>query len=82
MGLIIPEGCKIRAGDEVRQWEAGRCIVFDDSFEHEVCFRVHLLQFNMIKLNIFYPLVVRGSQSSRLVEFAIRVPQMRVVRAD
>ena len=33
--LIIPENCAIRVGDDTRQWEPGRCIVFDDSFEHE-----------------------------------------------
>ena len=33
--LVIPENCEIRVGDETRQWEPGRCMVFDDSFEHE-----------------------------------------------
>ncbi|MFQ5563239.1 MAG: aspartyl/asparaginyl beta-hydroxylase domain-containing protein [Parvularculaceae bacterium] len=34
--LIVPEGCEIRVGDEFYQWEEGRIIAFDDSFEHEV----------------------------------------------
>jgi aspartyl/asparaginyl beta-hydroxylase (cupin superfamily) len=34
--LIVPDGCGIRVGDEVRNWEEGRALVFDDSFEHEV----------------------------------------------
>jgi aspartate beta-hydroxylase len=36
LGLIVPEGCRIRVGNEARQWSEGRGFVFDDSFEHEV----------------------------------------------
>ena len=27
---------RIRVGDEIREWRAGECLIFDDSFEHEV----------------------------------------------
>lgn len=33
--LIVPPGCGFRVGNEVRSWEAGRLLVFDDSIEHE-----------------------------------------------
>ena len=36
LGLVVPEGVRIRVGDEVRAWKAGECLIFDDSFEHEV----------------------------------------------
>ena len=36
LGLVVPDGCRIRVGSTERSWEAGRCIVFDDSFQHEV----------------------------------------------
>jgi len=36
LGLEVPDGCEITCGGETRTWEEGRCIVFDDSFEHEV----------------------------------------------
>lgn len=36
LGLRIPPGCEFRVGDEIRQWKEGQCLVFDDSFEHEV----------------------------------------------
>lgn len=36
LGLIIPQGCEFRVADETRNWEEGKCLVFDDSFEHEV----------------------------------------------
>lgn len=35
LGLIVPENCKLRVGDELRNWENGKMLVFDDSFEHE-----------------------------------------------
>ena len=32
----VPDGdCAIRVGHETRRWEVGRCLVFDDFFEHE-----------------------------------------------
>jgi aspartate beta-hydroxylase len=36
LGIDVPEGCGIRVGDETRTWREGGCIVFEDSFEHEV----------------------------------------------
>jgi beta-hydroxylase len=35
--LIVPEPdkCTIRVGNETHQWEEGKLLVFDDSFEHE-----------------------------------------------
>jgi len=43
LGIRVPktvrEGCRIRvAAEEPRGWEEGKCVVFDDSFEHEVEF--------------------------------------------
>ncbi len=28
--------CGIRIGDQIRAWEEGKCLVFDDAYEHEV----------------------------------------------
>ena len=36
LGLLVPGGATIRCGTEAREWAEGECIVFDDSFEHEV----------------------------------------------
>jgi len=33
--LIVPEACAIRVGGEEHAWAEGRCISFDDTFEHE-----------------------------------------------
>jgi aspartyl/asparaginyl beta-hydroxylase (cupin superfamily) len=36
LGIEVPSGdCAIRVGDETRRWRQGRCLVFDDFFEHE-----------------------------------------------
>ena len=35
--IIVPEGdCALRVGSQVRQWEEGKALVLDDSYEHEV----------------------------------------------
>ncbi|MNK73930.1 Aspartyl/Asparaginyl beta-hydroxylase [compost metagenome] len=35
LGLIVPPGCGLRVGGELRQWQEGQCLVFDDTAEHE-----------------------------------------------
>ena len=37
LGLIVPnEDCKLRVFNETLEWQEGKIIVFDDSFEHEI----------------------------------------------
>ena len=36
LGLVVPDNCRIRVGDQIRTWEEGKVLVLDDSFEHEV----------------------------------------------
>jgi aspartyl/asparaginyl beta-hydroxylase (cupin superfamily) len=33
--LIVPPGCRFRVGNEVREWEVGKLLIFDDTIEHE-----------------------------------------------
>jgi aspartate beta-hydroxylase len=33
--LIVPDGCWLRVGNETREWEKGKLLIFDDSIEHE-----------------------------------------------
>jgi aspartyl/asparaginyl beta-hydroxylase (cupin superfamily) len=35
LAIDIPEGAGIRVAEETRQWEEGKCLLFDYSFEHE-----------------------------------------------
>lgn len=36
LGLVVPDGVRLRVGDEILYWQEGKIIIFDDSFEHEV----------------------------------------------
>ena len=39
LGLIVPEPkhrCRICVSDEVRHWEEGKSLIFDDTYQHEV----------------------------------------------
>ncbi|WP_114241279.1 aspartyl/asparaginyl beta-hydroxylase domain-containing protein [Dyella sp. C9] len=33
--LIVPPDCAINVGGEIHEWQEGRCVSFDDTFEHE-----------------------------------------------
>lgn len=33
--LVVPPGCRLRVGNEVREVQQGKALIFDDSFEHE-----------------------------------------------
>jgi beta-hydroxylase len=39
LGLMVPQQkqqCRIRVDNQTRYWEEGKCMVFDDTFDHEV----------------------------------------------
>jgi beta-hydroxylase len=33
--LVVPPLCRMRVADETRAWEEGKCVIFDDTVEHE-----------------------------------------------
>lgn len=33
--LVVPSDCALRVGGEIHEWQEGRCVTFDDTFEHE-----------------------------------------------
>jgi aspartyl/asparaginyl beta-hydroxylase (cupin superfamily) len=33
--LIVPKACWLRVGNETREWQEGKMLIFDDSIEHE-----------------------------------------------
>lgn len=71
LGLVIPPGCEIRVEDEIRGWEAGKCLIFDDSYMHEVWHRGTETRFVLLwdiwhpdlstieinVLNLIYPII-------------------------
>lgn len=36
LALDVPPGCRMRVGNEKREWVRGKTLIFDDSYEHEV----------------------------------------------
>lgn len=35
LALVVPSGCRLRVAAETRSWQERRCLVFDDTVEHE-----------------------------------------------
>lgn len=35
LALVVPPGCRLRVSAETQSWHEGRCLVFDDTVEHE-----------------------------------------------
>lgn len=35
LGLVVPPDCRIKVGAETRHWEAGKCLIFEDTTLHE-----------------------------------------------
>ncbi len=35
LGLVVPDQCLLRVSDQTRSWQEGKCLIFDDTFEHE-----------------------------------------------
>ncbi|WP_433017936.1 aspartyl/asparaginyl beta-hydroxylase domain-containing protein [Kribbella sp. CA-294648] len=35
LGLKVPSGARLRVDDQVRSWQEGKSLLFDDTFEHE-----------------------------------------------
>lgn len=52
--LIIPEDCAISVGGVDHVWQEGRCVTFDDTFEHEAWNRSHNVRAVMI-LDSWHP---------------------------
>jgi len=36
LGMVCPDGARIRVGPTWGSWQEGKCTFFDDSFEHEI----------------------------------------------
>ncbi|HET7556542.1 MAG TPA: aspartyl/asparaginyl beta-hydroxylase domain-containing protein [Rhodanobacteraceae bacterium] len=52
--LIVPEDCAIRVGGVEHAWQEGRCVTFDDTFEHEAWNRSDKVRVVMI-LDSWHP---------------------------
>jgi len=54
LGLIVPTGCILRVGDETRPWQEGKCLAFQDTFEHEARNPTDRTRFNLM-LDVWHP---------------------------
>lgn len=74
LGLIVPGGpdvCRIRVGDRIIGWEEGKCIVFDDYFEHEAWNESDRPR-AVLFFDVDRPLKPLGWLVNRMVIFAIK----------
>lgn len=59
--LIIPENCALRVGGEVHEWQPGRVVVFDDTYQHEAWNRSQQTRVVMI-FDIWHPLLTEAER--------------------
>jgi aspartate beta-hydroxylase len=52
--LIVPENCALNVGGEVHQWQPGKVVVFDDTYEHEAWNRSQQTRVVMI-FDVWHP---------------------------
>jgi aspartyl/asparaginyl beta-hydroxylase (cupin superfamily) len=66
LGLVVPPGPSLRVGEERLTWREGSCLVFDDSFEHEVRHEGDAERVVLI-LDVLNP-ALGGQDAARLVQ--------------
>lgn len=54
--LIVPENCALNVGGELHQWQPGKVVVFDDTYEHEAWNRSQQTRVVMI-FDVWHPLL-------------------------
>lgn len=77
LGLIIPPDCGMRVGTESRQWEEGKCVLFEDTFEHEVWNDSDLPRV-ILMLDIWHPKLTRVEREAITEMQAILEQAMKV----
>jgi aspartate beta-hydroxylase len=63
LGIVTPEEAVIRVGDMIKPWPEGKCIVFDDSFDHEVWNRSNETRIVMI-VDVWNPILTKEEISA------------------
>jgi len=69
LGLIIPEPaeqCRIEVGDEVHHWQQDKCMVFDDTYKHQVWNDTEGMRV-VLFLDVQRPMTLPGRLLNRLV---------------
>ena len=80
LGLVVPGPpgrAILRAGDQVAAYEEGRCLVFDDTFEHAVENRADSMRVTLM-LEVDRPLPGHAARANRVLQHTFRwFPQVR-----
>ncbi len=74
LALIVPkqrDQLGLRVGEEARHWEEGRCLVFDDTFEHEVWNRTDEERIVLL-IDVERPMKFWGKMVARGLVFGIQ----------
>ncbi|WP_077045137.1 aspartyl/asparaginyl beta-hydroxylase domain-containing protein [Pseudomonas sp. KK4] len=74
LGLVVPEPrekCRIQVADQIRHWERGQCLIFDDTYRHQVWNDTSGTRV-VLFLDVERPLNARGTLLNRLVLRLIR----------
>ena len=61
--LIVPPGCGFRVGSQIREWEVGRALAFDDTIEHEAWNDSDELRAILI-LDVWNPLLTEAERAA------------------
>ena len=82
LGLIVPreaENCRIRVGEDIRHWEEGKSMIFDDTFNHEVWNDTDETRV-VLFVDVLRPLPFPESAINRLIVAAIALLAVRARR--
>ena len=74
LGLIVPDQrdqCVMRVDDQICQWEEGRCLVFDDTYDHEVWNKTDQERVVLL-IDVDRPMRLVGRLISRFLIFGVR----------
>jgi ornithine lipid ester-linked acyl 2-hydroxylase len=75
LGLVVPddaESCRIRVGEDIRHWQDGRSMIFDDTFDHEVWNDTEQTRV-VLFVDVLRPLPFPESAINRLIVKAIAI---------
>ncbi len=78
--LIVPDNCRFRVGNHVRQWTPGELLIFDDTIEHEAWNDSDHLRVVLI-FDIWHPMLteverelVRATQEGMMAYYGMDAP--------
>jgi aspartyl/asparaginyl beta-hydroxylase (cupin superfamily) len=76
LGITTPPGAHIRVHDKTFTWTAGKCLVFDDSIEHEVWHRGTESR-AVLLLDIMHP-ALSDSEKEKMLQKARVAPENKI----